>query len=200
MHPGIGRDQHGVGHVGQAHALGRGVELRRQLEVPREIGREHVRPPLIVGDRERSSSSSAHDRWTWTATGLRSPPPSRNASITPEEVDRPVDRDQAVGPAAHRSRLLAHRRAVQGGDPLRQAPHARPVDAHEPVVADLLAAEEGADHVHALEEPRVRVVLSGQRSPVTCSFSASPDPSAAQNRPGNRSPSVAIDWATSAGW
>jgi hypothetical protein len=33
-----------------------------------------------------------------------------------------------------------------------------------------------------------------------CSFMASPLPSATQNRPGNIAPSVAIAWATIAGW
>ena len=45
-----------------------------------------------------------------------------------------------------------------------------------------------------------RVALSGHRSPVTCSLAASPDPSAAQNRPGYISARVAIAWAATAGW
>ncbi|CPU60850.1 Uncharacterised protein [Mycobacteroides abscessus] len=45
-----------------------------------------------------------------------------------------------------------------------------------------------------------RSAFVGQRSPVTCSFIASPEPSAAQNRPGNIAPSVAIACATIAGW
>jgi hypothetical protein len=47
---------------------------------------------------------------------------------------------------------------------------------------------------------RSRAALSGQGSPVTCSFSASPDPSAAQKRPGYISASVAAAWAVMAGW
>ena len=42
--------------------------------------------------------------------------------------------------------------------------------------------------------------LDGHGSPVTCSFRASPLPSAAQNRPGNISSSVAIAWAVITGW
>ena len=45
-----------------------------------------------------------------------------------------------------------------------------------------------------------RTSLRGQPSPVMCSFEASPVPSATQNRPGNIAPSVAIAWATIAGW
>ncbi len=45
-----------------------------------------------------------------------------------------------------------------------------------------------------------RWALFGHRSPVMCSFDASPLPSAAQNLPGNICASVAIDWATMAGW
>jgi len=46
----------------------------------------------------------------------------------------------------------------------------------------------------------VRSSLTGHRSPMTCSFDASPLPSAVQNRPGNMAPRVAIFWATTAGW
>ncbi len=42
--------------------------------------------------------------------------------------------------------------------------------------------------------------LGGQRSPVMCSLTASPDPSAIQNRPGNIAASVAEAWAMIAGW
>jgi hypothetical protein len=45
-----------------------------------------------------------------------------------------------------------------------------------------------------------RSSLRGQGSPVTCSFIASPLPSATQKRPGNIAPRVAIAWATIAGW
>jgi hypothetical protein len=45
-----------------------------------------------------------------------------------------------------------------------------------------------------------RTSLSGQESPVMCSFIASPLPSATQNRPGNIAPSVAAACATIAGW
>ena len=45
-----------------------------------------------------------------------------------------------------------------------------------------------------------RVALSGQASPVTCSFMYSPLPGASQNRPGNMSASVAEACAMMAGW
>ena len=45
-----------------------------------------------------------------------------------------------------------------------------------------------------------RTSLRGQTSPVTCSLLASPEPSAAQNRPGNMLASVAIACAVMAGW
>jgi hypothetical protein len=46
----------------------------------------------------------------------------------------------------------------------------------------------------------LRSGFGGQGSPVMCSFIASPLPSAAQNRPGNISPRVAIACAMTAGW
>ena len=45
-----------------------------------------------------------------------------------------------------------------------------------------------------------RTSLRGQTSPVTRSLVASPEPRAAQNRPGNMLDSVAIAWAMIAGW
>ncbi len=41
--------------------------------------------------------------------------------------------------------------------------------------------------------------LGGHGSPVMCSFTASPLPRAAQNRPGNISSRVAIAWAVMTG-
>ncbi len=46
----------------------------------------------------------------------------------------------------------------------------------------------------------VRVVLSGQPSPVMCSLLASPVPRAVQNRPGNIAPNVPMACAMIAGW
>ena len=46
----------------------------------------------------------------------------------------------------------------------------------------------------------VRIALSGQRSPVMCSFDASPVPRATQSRPGYISNSDATAWAMIAGW
>src|SRR3954447_26538735 len=45
-----------------------------------------------------------------------------------------------------------------------------------------------------------RTSLRGQRPPVMCSLLNSPEPSAAQNRPGYMAPSVPIACATTAGW
>ena len=45
-----------------------------------------------------------------------------------------------------------------------------------------------------------RTSLRGQAAPVTRSLLASPEPSAAQNRPGNMLARVAIAWAVMAGW
>ena len=42
--------------------------------------------------------------------------------------------------------------------------------------------------------------LGGQRSPVMCSLTASPEPRASQNRPGNIAAKVAEAWAMIAGW
>jgi hypothetical protein len=44
-----------------------------------------------------------------------------------------------------------------------------------------------------------RTSLGGQGSPVMCSLIASPEPRAAQNRPGYISAMVAIAWAATAG-
>ena len=46
----------------------------------------------------------------------------------------------------------------------------------------------------------LRSSFAGHGSPVTCSFIASPLPSAAQKRPGNISSSVAIACAMITGW
>ena len=46
----------------------------------------------------------------------------------------------------------------------------------------------------------LRSGFGGQRSPVMCSFDASPEPRHTQSRPGNISASVAIAWAMIAGW
>ena len=116
-------------------------------------------------------------------------------------VDGPRDGDESVGPRADQAGGL-------GGDGrpdeqrrgLGQAPHARAIHTHETVVGHLLAAQQRADHLDALEEPGVPSAFTGHRSPVTCSFTASPEPSAAQKRPGNMSASVAIAWAVTAGW
>ena len=48
------------------------------------------------------------------------------------------------------------------------------------------------DDVHGASSRAFRCVLVGHSSPVTCSFTASPLPSAAQNLPGNISSSVAM--------
>jgi len=45
-----------------------------------------------------------------------------------------------------------------------------------------------------------RTSLRGHPWPVMCSFTASPEPSATQKRPGNMAPSVAAACATMAGW
>ena len=47
---------------------------------------------------------------------------------------------------------------------------------------------------------RSRSSFRGHPSPVTCSLMASPEPRAAQNRPGNISPSVPIACAVMTGW
>ena len=44
------------------------------------------------------------------------------------------------------------------------------------------------------------VGLVGHRSPVMCSFEASPEPRQTQSRPGNISVRVAMAWASTAGW
>jgi hypothetical protein len=46
----------------------------------------------------------------------------------------------------------------------------------------------------------LRTGFGGQRSPVMCSFDASPEPRQTQRRPGYISTSVAIAWAMIAGW
>ena len=45
-----------------------------------------------------------------------------------------------------------------------------------------------------------RTSLRGHTSPVTRSLEASPEPSAAQKRPGNICASVAMAWPMIAGW
>ena len=72
--------------------------------------------------------------------------------------------DQAVGPGADRPRgLLADGGAEQGRWFLRQAPHAGPVHADETVVGHLLAAQQRADDIDALEQAGVSVGLGRPR-------------------------------------
>ena len=137
------------------------------------------------------SSSSSHDRWTCKKIGLPSPPPARNESKTARSrVERLVDRDESVRPAADRARGVGSsrpRRRDRGVD-RRQIPQPRPIDLDESVVRHLLAGSSARMTSTHSSRRASRVALSGQRSPVTCSLIASPEPRAAQNRPGNSRP------------
>ena len=70
-----------------------------------------------------------------------------------------------------------------------------------PVVADLLAGEQGPDDVHALAAAgRCGAPCAATAWPVMCSLDASPVPSATQKRPSYIAARVAMAWAMIAGW
>ena len=96
-------------------------------------------------------------------------------------------------PAAHSavSALIAPATSPGGSSGKDQTRARSTVD--EPAVRHLLAAPQRAHHVDALAQPCHPHVFVGQGSPVTCSLSASPLPSATHgNRPGNMAATVAI--------
>ena len=77
-----------------------------------------------------------------------------------ELVDRLLDGGQPVGPAADPAGGLdADRRPDQRRWGQRAGPDPGPVDGDQALVADLLAGQQGPDHVHALAEPSVAELL-----------------------------------------
>ena len=108
------------------------VELAGELQVPREIRAEDV--PVRHWSwaiASAVSSSSAHERCTWTRDRLPTAAAlAERVDHAPEDVGGLAHGDQAVGPAADRPRgLLADGGAEQRRWFRRQAPDASPVDA-----------------------------------------------------------------------
>ena len=107
------------------------------------------------------ASSGAHDRWTCRCHRPAAAAVAVGVDHPPQHLGGLVDGDQPVGPAGGPPR---RRRRDRGGEQrrrlVRQGPHPGPVDGHQAVVADLLAAVEGADDVHALAQPGVAHLLA----------------------------------------
>jgi hypothetical protein len=109
-----------------------------------------------------------------------------------------------INPSAH----SAHHAAVasltaaptSGGGAARPAVDRGAVDADEPVVADLLAAEQGADDVDALAQAGVADLLARPAVAGDVLVAGLAVPSATQNRSGYISVRVAIACAMIAGW
>ena len=148
------------------------------------------------------ASSSAQAMCACSSTGLSSPPASRNASTTGRSSSR--GRATVIRPSAH----VPTRPAVSfetaapisaGGVSGRLQTLARSTRTRPSCVTSSPRSSARITSTHSRSRAS-RSAFPGQRSPVTCSFSASPDPSAAQNRPGNISASVAIACAITAGW
>jgi hypothetical protein len=148
------------------------------------------------------SSSSSQLRWTWTWTGLPSPPASRNRAMTARRTSRGwlmVMRPSAHVPTIPAVRALTAAPTRSGTRSGRLQSRARSTRTSPSWVTSSPARRARITSTHSSRRAS-RVGLSGHRSPVTCSLSASPEPSAAQNRPGNISPSVAMAWAVITGW
>ena len=127
-------------------------------------------------------------------TGLCSPPPSRNASITRRSTSTGCR--TVIMPSAQPPTTLAVSSPTaapnSGGICLGQAPQAGTVHVDVPAMGHLVPAQERADHLDALEQPRVAVGLGRPWIPGDVLVQRLAGPSAAQKRPGNSSPSVAI--------
>ena len=138
-----------------------------QLQVPHELRSEHVRPPLLVRDRQGGGLvvRPRQVRPARRPACRRRLPLGTRRSTRRSTSHGPVDRDQAVGPRAdHAGGLVRDGRAEQRRRGLGQAPHPGPIHADETVVRHLLAAQQRADHLDAFQEPGVPVGL--RRPPV----------------------------------
>ena len=169
MAPGVGRHEHRAARTSSGRAnRAASSNCDGQLEVPRELGAEHVRPPLVVRDRQRrrprrrptTGAPAQH-------AGLPSPPPSRNASTTRRSVS--TGWLTVIKPSAHPDdarRLLRHRgaeqRAAASAGRLHSSPDPRGRARRD---RDLLAAQQRADHLDAFEQARVRAGLSASDRP-----------------------------------
>ena len=176
----------------------------RQSRGPRGRRVEHVRAPLLVGDRPRPRPRRRRRRGGPGGDRLAL------AAALPEGVDhrrrrlvRLVDGDQAVGPPAHPSGRWPRSRPAptsSGGSSGRSQSRARSTR-DQAVVGDLLTRQQAAHDLDALHAAAgCGPPCSATARPVTCSFSASPLPSATQKRPGYISARVAMAWAMTAGW
>ena len=114
-------------------------------------------------------------------------------------VPRLVDRDQPVRPCFDEGRRATLTAAPIKGGGVSAEFKAAPDDLHEPAVAYRLAGERARMTSTHSRRRALRTDFTGQRSPVMCSFIASPLPSASQNRPGNIWASVAAACAMIAG-
>ena len=113
----IGRDQDPVVHVLGAHVTRRFVEVGRQLEVPAHRGREHVGPPLVVGDGQRLVVGVGPRHVDLQVARLARPTTGvERGEDLAEHIRVLVDRDQPVGPGPGE---LGGSRRHGGADQLR---------------------------------------------------------------------------------
>ena len=148
-----------------------------------------------------SSSVGAQLRWICEPGRAPSAGVAVGVENPSQGLERLVDGDEPVGPVGvPGGRLWGDGGADERRDGVGQRPQPGAVHRDEAVVADLLAGQHPADDVDALAQPLVADLLARPLGPVTRSLLASPEPSAAQNRPGNMLARVAIAWAMIAGW
>jgi hypothetical protein len=194
--------QHAAVQVLGPHRAAHLVEVLHGLQVPGDGRVEDVVAPLVVGDPQRLRVVGRPGDVHLQDHRLALPAALAERGDDPlEPLARLVDRRQAVRPAPDPARGLGrhrgpHERRRLGG----QRPQPRAVDVDEAVVGDLLPREHRADDRDALGQARVALGLGGQRAPVMCSLDASPVPRQTHRRRGNISASVAMAWATIAGW
>ena len=150
-------------HVLGSHVPGDLVEVGGQLEVPAHRRVEHVGAPLVVGDGQRLVVGVGPRHVDLQVAGSARPATGvERVEDVAERVGLLVDRDQPVGPRpgdlgrGRRHRCTDQRRRFGG-----QRVEAGAVDGDQPVVADLLAGEQGAHHRDALGETLVADVLGG---------------------------------------
>ena len=132
------------------------------VEVPADRRREDVAAPLLVRDRLGLASSGAQRQVDLQCeVAPRRPRRGRRRSSGAASRCGCVT---VISPSAHvrapRGRRLADRGADQRRRGRRPGPQPGPVDRDQPVVGDLLAAQQGADDVDALAQPGVAHVLA----------------------------------------
>ena len=143
------------------HRLRHDVEGLDGLGVPADRRAVDVAAPLVVGDRQRlvvgRRPAEVHlEAGRASAAGV-----TVGVEHLAQGVERLVDRHEAVGPrGVPGGRRGGDGRPDQGRHGIRERPQAGAVHGDQAVVVDLLPAEQAADDVDALDQPRVPDVLA----------------------------------------